>query len=460
MSTGAEALATDAAAAPYLPRRDVSRTILRLAWPVVIERMSISALSVVDAILVGHFVGADGLAAVGIGGLIFWIPLAGSLAIEVGATAIIARDAGGGDTSRAQQGLHAALIAGVVWGIVCTALIWALAPTLMRLMGAKPEVVSLGADYLRAGSLGFPLLTALYTVSGGFRAMGNTWITMCIIGGLNMVNALVTFLLISGAVADLGILASGVGYAAASTTGGIIALAVAAHRRAPLRIDIRRLLNGVRADYARLFRIGLPVGLEEAQFMLAFLVYTRIIARLGTDQLAAHSLALRSVELALLPAFALGTAATALVGRYLGAGDPDLAEEVAKRTRFFALCALVTMAVLQFAFAPWIVRAFVEDPDVVSTGTKLLRVFAFALPALAVHGSMSGSLRGAGDVRYVLGTFTVTAWGIRVPMAAFMVLVLGLSAPFAWLAAVTENYVRAALVLRRFRAGKWKALKV
>jgi Na+-driven multidrug efflux pump len=225
-------------------------------------------------------------------------------------------------------------------------------------------------------------------------------------------------------------------------------------------MNVARLLRVSRDSFGRLAHIGLPVGLEEAQFMLAFLVYTRIIARLGTDQLAAHSLALRSLELAILPGFALGTAATTLVGQYLGAARPDLAETVAKRVRFFAFCALCTMAVLQFLLAPHVIRLFVDDPEVVDTGSKLLRVFAFALPALGVHASLSGALRGAGDVRFVLGTFTFTAWGVRVPIAAFMVIVLGLSAPFAWLAAVAENWVRAALILRRFAQGKWKQIRV
>jgi len=460
LSTGTEVVPSDAGIAAHLRSRGVSGTILRLAWPVVVERMSISVLSAVDAALVGHYVGADGVAAIGIGALMFWVPLAGALAIEVGATAVIARDAGAGDTARAQHGVHAALVAGLLWGFACTALIFAFAPQIMRLMGARPEVVPLGVDYLRAGAIAFPMLTALYTVSGAFRGMGNTWITMLILIVVNAVNALVTFLLISGVVADLGVQASGIGYASASVAGGLIALAIAASPRAPLRIAPLRLLNGAREDYARLFRIGLPVGLEETQFMFAFLVYTRIIARLGTDQLAAHSLAMRSVEIALLPAFALGTSATALVGRYLGAGDPDTAEAVAKRTRFFAICALTAMAAAQFAFAPLIVRAFVSDQEVVDTGTKLLRVFAFALPALAIHGSLSGALRGAGDVRFVLGTFTFTAWGIRVPLAALLVIGFGLSAPFAWLAALSENWVRAALVLLRFRTGKWKTMRV
>ena len=441
--------------------RGLSGVIVKLAWPVAVERLSISVLSAVDAVLVGRYVGADGLAAVGIGTLMFWIPLSGALAVDVGATAVVARDVGAGDRSRVQAALHASIVIALAWGILCTALVFAAAPWLMRVMGAEPEVVPHGVEFLRAGSLGFPFLMVLYAISGSLRGMGNTWMPMMILIVVNAINALVTFLLISGAVADLGTLASGIGYATAGVTGGVLALALAASGVAPVRMNVARLFGTNREAIARVLRIGLPVGLEEAQFMFAFLVYTRIVARLGTEQLAAHSLALRSLELAILPGFALGTAATALVGQYLGAGLPDMAEAIAKRVRFFAIALLVTMAVVQFAVAPYVVELFVrDDPEVVDTGTKLLRVFAFALPAMGVHASLSGVLRGAGDVRFVLYTFTFTAWGVRVPIAAFAVIVLGLTVPFAWLAAVTENWVRAVLVQRRFARGEWKRLRV
>ncbi len=438
----------------------ISRTILKMAWPVVVERLSISILSAVDAALVGHYVGADGLAAVGIGTLMFWIPLSGALAIDVGSTAVVARDIGAGDSSRVQLGLHTAIVAALVWGTACTVFVFAMAPWLMRAMGAGPDVVPLGVQYLRAGCLGFPMLMTLYAVSGSLRGMGNTWMPMIILIIVNLVNLVVTYSLISGSVADLGIRASGIGYATAGITGGILALGLAASGAAPVRLDIARITHVSKDSFGRLFHIGIPVGLEEAQFMLAFLVYTRIVARLGTDQLAAHSLALRSLELAILPGFALGTAATALVGQYLGASRPDLAEDVAKRVRAFALMALCTMAVLQFILAPYIVQLFVDDPAVIDVATKLLRVFSFALPGMAIHASLSGALRGAGDVRYVLGTFTFTAWCVRVPMAALMVIVLGFGAPFAWAGAVTENWVRAGLIAHRFRQGRWKSMRV
>ena len=460
MATESDALSSVRVTALDVSGTRISRTILRLAWPVVVERLSISILSGVDAALVGRYVGADGLAAVGIGALMFWIPLSGALAIDVGSTAVIARDIGAGDRSRVQIGFHTAIVAAIIWGLACTVLVFAFAPAIMRVMGAEPDVVPLGVEYLRAGCLGFPMLMALYAVSGCLRGMGNTWMPMVILLIVNAVNAVVTLVLINGTVADLGVRASGIGYGAAGTVGGVLALALAASGYAPVRMNVARLHAVSRASFGRLFHIGLPVGLEEAQFMLAFLIYTRIIAHLGTDQLAAHSLALRSMEIAMLPGFALGTAATTLVGQYLGAQRPQLAEDVAKRVRFFAFCTLSTMAVLQFALAPHVIRIFVDDPEVIDTGTKLLRVFAFALPGMAIHASLSGALRGAGDVRFVLATFTFTAWGVRVPLAAAMVLLFGLSAPFAWLAAVAENWTRAVLVLRRFQQGKWKTIRV
>lgn len=448
-------------ATPAGPRRpNVNAAILKLAWPVVLERLSISLLSAVDAVLVGQYVGDDGLAAIGVGALLFWIPLGGALAIDVGSTAVVARDVGAGDWSRTQLGLATAMAAGCAWGILSAVFLFALAPQLMRVMGAEPDVVPQGVDYLRAGALSFPFVMVLYAVAGSFRGAGNTWMTMLILVAVNAINALVTFLLISGAVAELEVLASGIGYASGGIAGGLIAMGLAFSRLGPIHVspgDFRRI---ERAAFARLMRIGVPVGLEETQFMLAFLAYTGIVATLGTQQLAAHTLALRSLELAILPGFALGTAATALVGQRLGGGDPAGAEEVARLVRLIAFSALSAMALVQFAAAPYIVRVFVDDPDVVHNGTRLLRVFAVALPALGLHSSMSGVLRGAGDVRFVLGTFTATAWGVRVPLAALLVLGFGLSVPFAWLAAVTENWVRALLVTWRFRQGKWKSMKV
>jgi Na+-driven multidrug efflux pump len=194
--------------------------------------------------------------------------------------------------------------------------------------------------------------------------------------------------------------------------------------------------------------------------MVAFIAYSRVVTGLGTVAVAAHTVALRSLELALVPGFSLGTAATTLVSRYLGAKRPDLAERAALEARTWAVGAMVVMGAVLALFAPQFVRIFVDDPDVVRVGAELLRIFAIAFPFMGLHASLSGTLRGAGDVRYVLGVLTVTAWLVRIPTAVVLGSVVGLGAPGAWIGAVAENITRAALIWRRFRQGRWKEKRV
>ena len=210
------------------------------------------------------------------------------------------------------------------------------------------------------------------------------------------------------------------------------------------------------AEVKRLSNVGVPAGLEEVQFMLAFLVYTRLVSGLGTAAIAAHIIALRTLELAIAPGFAFGAAATTLVSRFLGARQPAIAERAAIITQIWAIGTMVVLGGTLAIFAPQFVGVFVDDQEVIDIGAKLLRIFAIAFPFMGLHASLGGALRGAGDVRYVLGVITVTAWLVRIPVAVVLVIVFGMGAPGAWIGATTENIVRGGIIWQRFRAGAWK----
>ena len=443
----------------HLPER-MTPVVLRLAGPMVVERLSVSLLSAVDAVLVGRYVGSEGVAAVGIGALLFWIPFAGAFGLDLATTAVIARDYGAGTTDNLLRTLRMSLLIAVIWGALATVLLWTLAGPLMTMMAAEGDVKSFGIDYLRSASLGFPLLMALYATSGALRGVGNTWLPMVIVLVLNATNALVAFLLISGVVGvELEVTASGIGYASGSAVGGLLAFAVLVFGVGPMRYRLTRAFRTGRAEISRLANIGVPSGLEEIQFMAAFIVYSRVVTGLGETAQAAHTIALRTLELALVPGFSLGAAATSLVSRYLGAGRPDLAERAALVGRAWAIGTMVLMGGLLVIFAPQFASIFVDEgkhPEVIETATELLRVFAIAFPFMGLHASLGGALRGAGDVRYVLAVLTVTAWLVRIPVAVGLVVFVGVGAWGAWVGATAENIVRGLLIYRRFRQGKWK----
>ncbi len=432
-------------------------TVFKLAGPVLVERLSVSVLSAVDAFLVGHYVGADGVAAVGISALLFWVPLAGAFGLDIATTSVIARDYGAGETKSLERTLRASLLIAFIWGVIATAILWTMAGPLLTMMDAEPEVRASGIEYIRAASLSFPLMLLMYTASGAMRGLGNTWIPMLMAIVLNVVNAIVAFLLISGVIGiELGVLASGIGTAVGGAVGGTLAIIVLVRGIGPARYRLKSALVTGWTEFRRLSNVGVPAGLEEVQFMLAFLVYTRLVSGLGTAAIAAHIIALRTLELAIAPGFAFGAAATTLVSRFLGARQPAIAERAAVITQIWAIGTMVVLGGSLAIFAPQFVRIFVDDPEVVDIGAKLLRIFAIAFPFMGLHASLGGALRGAGDVRYVLGVITVTAWLVRIPVAVFLVLVMGMGAPGAWIGATSENIVRGGLIWGRFRGGGWK----
>ncbi|KKL55608.1 hypothetical protein LCGC14_2253730, partial [marine sediment metagenome] len=158
--------------------------------------------------------------------------------------------------------------------------------------------------------------------------------------------------------------------------------------------------------------------------------------------------------------FALGVAATTLVGQALGAGRPEQAQRVAISAARIAFVGMTAVGVVLMIFGGTITRLFINDDDVVDIGRKLLLIFGFALPALSVSLSLGGALRGAGDTRAVLGIMTAGVWGVRLAPAYLLAVVAGFGVPGAWVAAVIDINTRALLMFLRFRQGRWKRIKV
>lgn len=455
-----------AAGALDLSEERLRATMWSLAWPAMVEEIGLSLLGVVDMILVGRLIGKEAVAAVGLGTLLFWLPQAAGMAISVGATAVIARDVGAGERRGAvNQSLRNALAVAWVWGILAGAAMAILAGPAMRVMGAEPDVIPMGRHFMWAGAIGVGFQSILFTAGAAFRASGDTRTPMALTIMVNIINLLAAFTAITGLglFPGLGVVGSGFGFTLANTVGALTALAILARGRGVLQYDMRQALRLTADGIWRILRVGLPGGMEQVQFQIAFMVYARIVSGLGTDAYAAHTVALRAEGLAMMPGWAFGIAATTLVGQCLGARRPATAERAARLAQFYAVAIMTGIGAVIFAFAPAVVRVFVAGSgsgQVVDIGAKLLRVFAFALPGLAISTALAGALRGAGDTRAVMVIFAASAWAVRIPIAFVLAIPLGFGAAGAWVGAVADNSTRAAAIWARFHHGRWKSIAV
>ncbi|MBF8286376.1 MAG: family efflux transporter [Dehalococcoidia bacterium] len=459
-----DAAETLAAPPAVIDEANLFRSVLRLAWPVVIQQVSFSMVQLVDTALVGHL-GENALAGVRLAGQIFWFSQAGMVAVAIGSTAVIARNVGAGQPELASRTLRNAFLMALIWGLAIGIAIWFFGEWGLGMLGAEEGAKHQGTVYLKAAAVGMPLWSLVYAGSASLQGAGDTRTPMVIGVAVNIVNVIVAYLLINGPgpFPRLEVLGSGAGFTSAAIIGSALVLLVLASGTRIIHWRPWEAFQFDPVEARRVLNVGLPAGAEQIQFNIAFMIYTRIIASLGTAALAAHGVTLAIQSLTFNVGFALSVATTALVGQSLGAGRPDLAERSAYVTMRYSLVFMMALGVIMMVFGGNITSLFVggENADeVVHIGSQLLFIFAFAMPGLAVSLSLGGGLRGAGDTRAVLVISAAATWIVRLAPAYLLAITAGLGVPGAWAAAIADINMRALLIFIRFRRGRWKGLKV
>ncbi|MDO8612672.1 MAG: MATE family efflux transporter [Dehalococcoidia bacterium] len=459
-----DAAETLAAPPAVIDEANLFRSVLRLAWPVVIQQVSFSMVQLVDTALVGHL-GENALAGVRLAGQIFWFSQAGMVAVAIGSTAVIARNVGAGQPELASRTLRNAFLMALIWGLAIGIAIWFFGEWGLGMLGAEEGAKHQGTVYLKAAAVGMPLWSLVYAGSASLQGAGDTRTPMAIGVVVNFVNIIVAYLLINGPgpFPRLEVLGSGAGFTSAAIIGSALVLLVLASGTRIIHWRPWEAFQFDPLEARRVLNVGLPAGVEQIQFNIAFMIYTRIIASLGTAALAAHGVTLAIQSLTFNVGFALSVATTALVGQSLGAGRPDLAERAAYVTMRYSLVFMMGLGVIMMVFGGSITGLFVggENADeVVHIGRQLLFIFAFAMPGLAVSLSLGGGLRGAGDTRAVLVISAAATWIVRLAPAYLLAITAGLGVPGAWAAAIADINIRALLIFIRFRRGRWKGLKV
>jgi putative MATE family efflux protein len=439
-------------------------SVIKLAWPVVVQQVSFSMVQLVDVALVGHL-GEDALAGVRLAGQLFWFSQAGMVAIGVGSTAIIARNVGAGDSRHASQTLNNAIIMALAWGVAVGVAMWFLGSWALGMLGAEPAAQSEGTTYLKATAIGMPFWSILFACNASQQGAGDTRTPMVVGIIINVVNIVVAYTLVNGvgAAPQMDVQGAGLAFTTAAIVGAVLILVILSVRTEPLHWNIRRALDLDRHDARRVLNVGVPSGVEQAQFNIAFMLYTRIIASLGTIALAAHGVTLALQSLTFNVGFGLSVATTALVGQSLGAKRPDLAERATWLTTRYSLIFMVALGLVMMGLGEQITDLFVggENADEVThIGGQLLFIFAIAMPGIAISLTLGGALRGAGDTRAVLLIMAGTTWLVRLVPAYLLAITFGLGVPGAWVAAILDINVRALLMFLRFRRGKWKRIVV
>jgi len=444
-------------------KRDIRRRVLILAWPAITEMLLQMAVGIIDTAMVGR-VGPVALASVGLGNQVTWAALTLFAALSVGTISLVARFTGANDQDAASNVVRQSLQAGLLFSVSIALLTHLFARNMVWALfsGAETTVKELATVYARTVASCFPAQFMLIVINGAIRGAGDTRTPMMITAMVNVINIAGNYVLIFGVgpFPRLGVQGAAIATAFALSIGGFLALYVLLAGRSVVRVSLRDPIKWDFETIKRILRIGIPAAAEQGAMRAGQIVYTMIVASLGTVAYAAHQVALNAESISYMPGFGFAIAATTLVGQCLGAGEPDDAEKSAYVANLMGMLVMGIMGSIFFLLAEPLVSIFSRDPEVVKQGAAVLRIVAISQPALAVVMILAGGLRGAGDTRAVMLITFAGFFGVRLAISYILAVRLGFGLIGAWIGMSVDLIFRAILTFLHFRKGQWKTLRV
>ncbi|HQU67145.1 MAG TPA: MATE family efflux transporter [Albidovulum sp.] len=437
------------------------RALVALSLPLVGSNLAQMSLHVTDTVMLGWY-GVKELAAVVLATSSFFILFILGAGFAQAVMPMVASALGRGDETQVRRDTRMGLWLSIIFGVAVYPVFWWSGPIFVALDQA-PDVAALAQDYLRIAGLG--MLPALLIMglksflSALERAGVVLWATLAGV----FCNMVLNWMLIFG---NWGAPEMGVrGAALASVVTQVLTLLVMAGyaARHPALSRFRLFQRFWRPDwpaFVQVYRLGWPIGLTGLFETGLFWAAALMMGWIGTNELAAHGIALELAGITFMGHLGLSNAATVRTGRYFGADDLAALRDGAKVA--IAMSAVVAAIITAFflAFPAPLIRLFLdmsnpEAPAIVAYGTLLLACAALFQLADAAQVMALGFLRGVKDTRVPMIIAAASYWLIGIPVSYVLAFPLGYGGVGLWLGLVVGLAFAAVFLMLRFWRGRW-----
>jgi putative MATE family efflux protein len=464
-----------ASAVPLVPRAEAVPTVagdidspqvirglvVKLAWPSILENM---LQSIFNIILIGMVaqLGSAAIAGVGASNSLIQVAMSCFFALSMGTTVLVAHATGAQNREAASRAAKQSLVLGLIIGAIISALGVVFAPEAIASLGADADVIDEGASYLRAFSFGGVFIVTTFIAGGVLRGSGDARTPMLVTLGSLGASLAIGYPLIFGlfGLPRLGAFGAGLATTGARGLGCLFLIALLLRPKSSISLASWGGWRPALEPFKRLLNIGLPSMFESLFRAGGMLFFSVIVFKLGTEVAASQQVAQQVAFFSMMPGFGFSMAAMTLVGQALGANNPGRASRASWFATRSCFAWMGTMGLIFFFFGHWIMGLFTGDPVIISNGAIALKVVALAQPGQAFGMVLAGSLRGSGDTAYPMFATGAAMWLVRLPLAWFFGITLGLGLGGVYLGWVVDTIVLAGLNWARYRTGRWQQRKV
>ena len=437
---------------------------LQVAWPAVLESFFVALVAMVDSLMVSG-IGAYAVAAVSLTTQPKFICLAIFISTNTAVSALVARRKGQRDRESANRILLTAIICVLIGVVIISSAAVSLADPIIHLVGSEPDTHDSAVIYYQIIMAGTIFNVISLVINAAQRGSGNTKLAMRTNLTSNLVNVVFNYLLIGG---NLGFPELGIkGAAIATVLGTVVAcgMSVASlfHKDSFVSIPfiLKKKLPPTKRALKDITSFASTILLEQLMLRIGFLLTATLAANLGTETMAAHQVGLNASHLSFAFGDGLQVAAVTLIGQSLGAEKPELAKKYGRICQSIGLGISIGLSILFLTCGRMFYQLyFPNDPQIVDIGVMIMRFMVLMVLCQVSQVVFSGSLRGAGDIRFTTVTSMFSVAIIRPLVCYLAAYPLGLGVAGIWLGMLTDQFTRFVLTALRFRSGKWMNRKI
>ena len=434
-----------------MTQREKLWLIVSLSIPSILAQISATVMFFIDASMVGHL-GAKASAAIGLVESTGWLMGGLASAANMGFSVQVAHFIGANDFEEARRVLRQSLVCCIIWALMISLTSVIISPFLPYWLGGTEEIAHDAFVYFAIfGACG--IFFQMEGLAGSMlKCSGNMKIPSLLNIGMCVMDVCFNYLFIY--ILDLGVMGAAIGTGLAMLiTAGLMLYFLLVKSKMLSLIGRSGSFKPKEDTVKTAFKIGAPMGLQHMLMGGAYVVSTLIVAPLGTIAIAAHSLAITVESLCYMPGYGIAEAATTLVGQGIGAGQRILTRSFAYMSVGLGIAVMTLMGILMWIFAPELMGIMSPVEEVISLGTQVLRIEAWAEPMFAAAIVANGVFIGAGDTMIPAVMSLCSMWLVRLTLAASLAPKYGLKG--VWTAMAIELTFRGSIFLARLFKGGW-----
>lgn len=433
----------------------ISKQIFYFALPIVLSSLLQQLYSIVDSIFIGHFVGKEGLAAIGASFPIIFALISFVIGIGSGSTVVIAQYLGAKRIESVKKAIDTMYIFMFVGGLFLTILGLFIAPYIFELTHLPADVIPDAVDYIQVYLLGTVLFFGFAGTNAILRGLGDSKTPFYFTLIATITNIILDWLFI----VELGMGVKGAALGTILAQGGAFFTAIIYLNRTHALIGLR--LSRLRFDkkiFRQSVKVGLPTGFQQTIVAFGMIALFGIVNSFGTDVVAAYSIALRIESIPLMLAMSFAAAIAPFVGQNVGADQLQRVKKGYQSALLMTNAISIVISIL-FLIAPrLIIQIFTTDEAVIEIGVEYMYIVAPFYLIFSTMFILNGTLRGAGATIIPMFITLIALWGVRIPVSWILSDTIGRTGiwwgvPIGWSVGMIISYIY-------YRSGKWKKSKI